>query len=200
VYLGARSEEKAAKAIEVIKQKNPSSEGSLVYLPLDLDDLSSIKESSRKFLSQEQRLDVLWNNAGVMITPKGSTTKQGYEKQLGTNALGPFLFTKQLTPVLQSTAQNLQSSSNSPTGSVRVVWLSSSMVQTFAPIGGVDMNNLDYKDDKHAMHKYAVSKAANTLYSAEFARRYGKDGIISVVCKLLSASHCTNPQLISPLR
>ncbi|KAI0013523.1 retinol dehydrogenase 12 [Xylariaceae sp. FL0662B] len=180
VYVAARSEDKAARTIDEIKEKNPQSTGALVYLPLDLDDLTSIKQSSDKFLSLEQRLDVLWNNAGVMIPPKGTTTKQGFEKQLGTNALGPFLFTMQLLTVLQSTARDMSLSSSAVVGAVRVVWLTSSMMQSFAPAGGVDMNNLDYKNDKHAMHKYAVSKAANTLYSAEFARRYGKDGIISV--------------------
>ncbi|KAI1503766.1 retinol dehydrogenase 12 [Biscogniauxia marginata] len=174
VYLAARSEEKATKTIDEIRWKNVQSTGTLTYLPLDLDDLQGIKGSAERFLSQEQRLDVLWNNSGVMIPPKGTTTKQGYEKQLGTNALGPFLFTKFLMPVMLSTAHG------PPSADVRVVWLSSSMVQAFAPVGGIDMENLDYKNDKHAMHKYAVTKAANTLYSAEIARRYSKDGVISV--------------------
>ncbi|OTA98395.1 hypothetical protein M426DRAFT_258959 [Hypoxylon sp. CI-4A] len=178
VYLAARSEEKASKTIEEIRHKNPDSIGTLVFLSLDLDDLRTIKDSAEWFLKREERLDVLWNNAGVMIPPKGTTTKQGYEKQLGTNALGPFLFTKLLMPILLSTARGPATETWTP--DVRVVWLSSSMVQGFVPTGGVDMDNLDYKSEKNAMQKYAVSKAANTLYSAELARRHGKDGIISV--------------------
>ncbi|KAI1354862.1 retinol dehydrogenase 12 [Xylaria sp. FL0043] len=174
VYIAARSEDKAKKTIEDIKLSNPKSTGEVIFLHLDLDNLTTIKKSADQFLGREGRLDVLWNNAGVMVPPKGSTTAQGYEKQLGTNALGPFLFTKELLGILTSTAKD------SPAGAVRVVWLSSSMVQFFAPIGGVDMDNLDYKTDKSAIHKYAVSKAANTLYSAELARRHGKDGIVSV--------------------
>ena len=158
-----------------MKARHPESTGQLVYLHLDLDDLSGIRKSADEFLSKEQQLNVLWNNAGLMIPPKGSATKQGYELQLGTNALGPFLFTRLLTPLLVSTAKT------APAGSVRVVWLSSSVAEAFAPKGGVDLNNLDYKTEKGALHKYAVSKAANTLYSQEFARRYDKDGIISVV-------------------
>lgn len=175
VYMAARSGDKAREVIENIKSKNPNSTGDVIYLHLDLDNLSTIKKSAEKFLSREKRLDVLWNNAGVMMSPKGSKTQQGYEKQLGTNALGPFLFTQQLMGVLSSTAKD------SPEASVRVVWLSSSMVQLLAPPGGVDMGNLDYKTEKGAMHKYAVSKAANTFYSTELARRHSDDGIVSVV-------------------
>lgn len=46
------------------------------YLSLDLDDLGTIKMSADEFLSKEERLDVLWNNAGVMVPPAGSKTKQ----------------------------------------------------------------------------------------------------------------------------
>lgn len=121
---------------------------------------------------------MLWNNAGVMVPPQGSKTKQGYEAQLGTNNVAPFLFTKLLTPILVETAKT-----NSP-GSVRVVWVSSSAA-AFAPKGGLELDNLDYKKDKSAGAKYAVSKGGNVLHATEFANRYGKDGIISVVSMVL---------------
>jgi NAD(P)-dependent dehydrogenase (short-subunit alcohol dehydrogenase family) len=148
----------------------------LVFLHLDLDDLTTIKKSAEEFLSKEKKLDVLWNNAGVMIPPQGSKTKQGYELQLGTNNLAPFLFTKLLTPILASTAKT------SPPGAVRVVWVSSSAAEGISPANGVDMNNLDYKNDKGTWHKYGVSKAGNVFHSKEFAKRHEGDGIISVVC------------------
>ncbi|KAH9203542.1 hypothetical protein DL95DRAFT_529610 [Leptodontidium sp. 2 PMI_412] len=174
VYVAARSQEKARKAIESIKATFPKSAGELVFLRLDLDDLTTIKKSAEDFLSKETKLDVLWNNAGVMVPPQGSTTKQGYELQLGTNNVAPFLFTKLLTPILASTAKA------SPPGTVRVVWTSSSAAETFSPANGVDMANLDYKNDKSSLHKYGVSKAGNYLHSTEFARRYSGDGILSV--------------------
>ena len=77
-----------------------------------------------------------------MMPPQGSKTKQGYELQLGTNNVAPFLFTKLLHPVLARTAKH------APANSVRVVWTSSSGVESFSPKGGVDLDNLDYKDDK----------------------------------------------------
>lgn len=119
---------------------------------------------------------MLWNNAGVMIPPQGSKTKQGYETQLGTNNVAPFLFTKLLTPVLVASAKV------NPPGSTRVVWVSSSAAEGFSPKGGVDLDNLDYKVDKGPWHKYGVSKAGNLLHAKEYAKRYGIDGVISLVC------------------
>jgi len=176
VYVAARNPEKATRAIERIKTNFPNAKGELIYLHLDLDDLTTIKASAEEFLSKEEKLDVLWNNAGVMVPPQGSKTKQGYELQLGTNNVAPFLFTKFLTPILLKTAKV------SPPGSVRVVWVASSAADAFSPKNGVDMNNLDYKVDKSPQHKYGVSKAGNILHAKEFAKRYGPEGVISIVC------------------
>jgi retinol dehydrogenase 12 len=120
----------------------------------------------------------LFNNAGVMVPPQGSKTKQGYELQLGTNNLAPFLFTELLTPVLVKTAK-----AKGP-GNVRVVWVSSSAAELLSPNGGVEMDNLDYKREKGAWHKYGVSKAGNVLHAMEYAKRHGGEGIISVVSLL----------------
>ncbi len=175
VYVAARSPEKADKAIASIKTNFPNSKGELIFLKLDLDDLTTIKASAEEFLSKESTLDVLWNNAGVMIPPQGSKTKQGYELQLGTNNVAPFLFTKLLTPTLISSAKL------KPPGAVRVVWTSSSAAESFSPKGGIDMDNLGYKKDQSAWAKYGVSKAGNIYHAKEYAKRYGGDGLISVV-------------------
>lgn len=187
VYIAARSESKAQTTIHEIQTQHPRSAGSLVFLHLDLNDLTGIKTSAENFLRQESRLDVLWNNAGVMRPPEGSVTKQKYELQIGVNNLAPFLFTKLLTPLLVETAKN------APEGSVRVVWVSSSAAEHFAPKGGVELNGMDYRKDKMAWRKYGRSKAGNVFHGKEFARRYGKDGLISVVGK--SSSTFSNPKL-----
>ncbi|EPE24219.1 NAD(P)-binding Rossmann-fold containing protein [Glarea lozoyensis ATCC 20868] len=175
VYIAARNAEKAARTIETIESKHPSSAGELVYLHLDLSDLTTINSSAQEFLDREKRLDVLWNNAGVMVPPQGSTTKQGYEMQIGTNNVAPFLFTKLLTPLLIETAKTA-----SP-GSVRVVWVSSSAAARFSPEGGVEMDNLGYeREDKSAWFKYGVSKAGNILHASEYARRVGEKGVLSL--------------------
>ncbi|KAH8659996.1 short-chain dehydrogenase [Xylariales sp. PMI_506] len=174
IYVAARSEAKATNAIADIKAKVPLSKGEMIFLHLDLDDLTGIKKSAQEFLAKETRLDVLWNNAGVMAPPDGSITKQKYDLQLGTNNVAPHLFTKFLTPVLIETAKS------SPAESVRVVWISSSAAGMSAPKGGIEMGNLDYKNDKSTWVKYGISKAGNIFQASEFARRYADSGVISV--------------------
>lgn len=152
VYVAARSAEKATDVISTIKSRVPESKGSLIFLHLDLDDLTTIKRSADAFLRDNDRLDVLWNNAGVMTPPQGSKTKQGYDLQLGVNNVAPFLFTKLLYPILAKTAKT------APPDSVRVVWVSSDGAEYFSPKGGVNLDNMDLKVDKSAGFKYGTTK------------------------------------------
>ena len=158
-----------------IKLQHPNSKGELVLLKLDLDDLTTIKGTVDEFLSKESRLDILWNNAGVMAAPPGMKTKQGYDIQLGTNNVGPFLLTKLLVPILAQTAKT------APKDSVRVVWVSSYGAK-LAPAIPIDMSNVDYKKkDEWTWTKYFRSKAGNSIHAAEFARQTQGDGVIHVV-------------------
>lgn len=65
VYIAGRSASKAEKAIKEIKERFPTSKGRVEFLSLDLSDLSTIKPAVQSFTAQQQRLDVLVNNAGV---------------------------------------------------------------------------------------------------------------------------------------
>jgi retinol dehydrogenase-12 len=110
-----------------------------------------------------------------MNTPPSKKTTQGYELQLGTNCIGPWLFTQQLLPVLQKTA------AEAPKDSVRVTW-AASLASWYAPKNGVafDPKTLAPKIGRVKEINYGQSKAANILLASEFAKRYGKDGIVSV--------------------
>lgn len=183
VYLAARSESKTREVIEEIKAAHPSSKGELVFLNLQLDDLTTIKQTASEFLAKEDRLDVLWNNAGVMIPPAGSKSKQGYELQYGVNNIAHFLLTHFLRPALETAAKT------APKDSVRVVWVSSSAADA-APNPAIDLTNMDYHREEGVWMKYCRSKAANVVHSAEFARRTEGTGIISLVsASLLPHSH-----------
>jgi len=190
VYIAARSETKAHATIDEIKQEHPDSKGELVYLHLDLNDLTTIKASADEFLSKDSRLDVLWNNAGVMVPPQGSKSAQGYELQIGTNNLAPFLFTELLHPIMKQTAQT------APKNSVRVIWVSSSAAQ-YASRPAIDLSNMDYKREEGIWPKYIRSKAGNVLHSAEFARRTKGEGIISL--SLNPGNFSTNLQQTMPI-
>ena len=177
VWITARSQSKAEKTISDIRSRAPNSKGSLSTIIIDFDDLDTIKPAVERFLAQETHLDVLFNNAGVMIPPDGTKTKQGYEAQLGINCVAPFLLTSLLLPLLTQSVKQATSTA----GSTRIVWVSSSAVERFAPPGGIEMGNLDYRIPKGQWHKYGTSKAGNLFHASEFARRFASTGIVSVV-------------------
>jgi NAD(P)-dependent dehydrogenase (short-subunit alcohol dehydrogenase family) len=186
VYIVGRSGEKAQRAIEEIQSLFPGSNGSLHFLALSLDDLSTIAASVNTLKAQESKLDVLWNNAGVSQPPLGSTSKQGVELQFATNCLGPFLFTQLLLPLLEKAATTQNQASTNP-ASGRVVWLSSQIMELSAPLGGISMHDLK-NPPKDQTRNYVASKTVNYLLSCELARREGTKGIISVAINPGAAS------------
>jgi retinol dehydrogenase 12 len=174
VYLAGRSQHKGDTAIEKLHKQFPNSKGRVEFLQLDLSDLPTIKASAETFLKKEKRLDVLVNNAGVMVPPPNSKTPQGYDLQTGTNVYGPWLFTQFLIPLLKETAKHAE------TGTVRVSWAASLAVDVVAPKGGVQFKeNGLVADLKDVNKQYGQTKVANVLLGIETARRLGGDGIIS---------------------
>lgn len=180
VYIAARSEEKANRAIEELKKACPKSTGDLVFLHLDLADFNQIKSAAEQFKAKETKLHVLFNNAAVQALgdSEGQTkTAQGHELHLGVNILGVFLLTRLLTPTLASTA------SSEPAGTVRVVWVSSMGTEAVGEKGrGISEDYLSYWPSLMPLERYGISKAGAWLHGAEFARRHAGDGIVSVPC------------------
>lgn len=179
VYVTARTEDKASQAIKDIQAAVPNSTGTLVPLVLDLADLSTIKASAEVFTAAESRLHVLFNNAGYMGPEnKVEGTVQGHEMHFGVNCLGPFLFTKLLTPTLIATAQDKTTAA----GTVRVVYLTSTAADLFSDKNTiVDMDNLNFHTcDRNAKYRYGVSKAGDWIYGFEMSRRYKDEGIIAL--------------------
>ncbi|RAL17431.1 short-chain dehydrogenase [Aspergillus homomorphus CBS 101889] len=175
IYLAGRSESHAQNAIESIQATAfPSNTitGHLHYLPLHLDDLTTIKSTVEAFAALETKLDLLVNNAGVSQPPLGSVSKQGIELQLATNCLGPFLLTQLLLPFLNTSA------TTSPSAP-RVIWTSSQVAELSAPPEGIIMSELQ-SPPPNAVRNYVTSKLGNWFLSVEFAYRYGGNGIISV--------------------
>ncbi|KAF2267001.1 NAD(P)-binding protein [Lojkania enalia] len=174
LYLAGRSPSKAASAIASLTSPSTASKGRVEFLHLDLADLSSIKSSVDKFFMKEKRLDVLVNNAGIMVPPAGMKSKQGWDLQLATNVYGPWLFTYFLLPILIRTARNAE------TGTVRVVWAASFGAE-LAPRGGVVFDGKEgiSVEGMKVEEVYCSTKAANILLGVETARRYSDRGIVS---------------------
>ncbi|KAI9658014.1 MAG: hypothetical protein M1821_002674 [Bathelium mastoideum] len=174
IYLAGRSEEKGLKSVETIKKLFPNAQGHIEFLKVDLADLSTIKPAVDTFLSKSDTLHCLINNAGVMFSPLGSKSAQGYELQMGTNCLGPFLFTKLLLPVVRRTA------ASSPPGSVRVTWAASVATEVYAPKDGILYDAQGAPQVLGKPKDYGQSKVGNVFLAHELAKKVDKDGIISV--------------------
>ncbi|GAA5852850.1 hypothetical protein JCM8547_004706 [Rhodosporidiobolus lusitaniae] len=80
----------------------PAAKGEAIWLKLDLADLDSVKEAAEEFKAKEKRLDLLFNNAGVMIPPVDQPTKQGSDLQWGINVVRHYLFSILLLPSLRA--------------------------------------------------------------------------------------------------
>lgn len=71
--------------------------GEMVVVKLDLLSLASVRDCANHILKTEPKINLLINNAGVMMCPQGKT-EDGFEIQLGTNHFSHFLFTLLLFP------------------------------------------------------------------------------------------------------
>ncbi|RFU31732.1 hypothetical protein B7463_g4599, partial [Scytalidium lignicola] len=174
VYIAGRSGSKGREAIESIKKKYPKSAGRLEFLLLDLDDLTTLKKSAKTFLAKEDRLDVLWNNAGVMMPPAGSKTKQGYELQIGTNCLAPYLWTELLLPIMRKTVLT------APANAVRIIFLGSFMTELYTPKGVINFKDINHEKGGKRPEIYAQSKIGNIYLATEYAKRNEGDGILYI--------------------
>ncbi|RMJ14226.1 hypothetical protein CDV36_006107 [Fusarium kuroshium] len=161
IYLTSRNLTKGNAALDEVKEV--ASEGTKVsLLELDLSSFESIKAAARDFLKQQDKLDVLLLNAGVMGAPP-VLTKDGYEAHMGTNHLGHALLFKFLQPTLQKTAA---------TGDdVRVVHLSSAGFRHVGP-AGIEFETLKSATSETSLPlRYAQSKLACLLYAREASKR-----------------------------
>ncbi|EWZ30471.1 hypothetical protein FOZG_15952 [Fusarium oxysporum Fo47] len=172
VYMFARTTTKNEKTRDEIKAAFPESRGELICIQLDLADLDSVQAAAAEFISREDKLHVLFNNAGVGFPEYGSKSKQGYELQLGVNCLGSFALTQRLTPVLVNTAKT------STPGTVHVVWASSTAA--FWTSTKKYIERVKSINKQSLFQQYAISKLGNYYHATEYAARHKSDGIISV--------------------
>jgi NAD(P)-dependent dehydrogenase (short-subunit alcohol dehydrogenase family) len=150
VIMTARSEAKGRAAVASIGGSN------LDLRLLDLSDLDSV----RAFAEGVEHVDVLVNNAGIMMPPR-SLTKQGFELQFGTNHLGHFALTGLLFDRLRKGQD------------ARIVTVSSSLHRS----GSIHFDDLTGEKKYSPTGFYSQSKFANVLFGLELDRRLRAAGL-----------------------
>lgn len=167
VIIAVRNLDKGNKALAKIIQQNKDAD--VQVMELDLANLASVKNFAENFQKNYSRLDLLINNAGVMIPPYAKTT-DGFELQFGTNHLGHFALTGQLLKLLISTQGS------------RIVNVSSGAHN----FGKIDFDDLNWEKRNYAQWTaYGDSKLANLYFTYELDRKLKEQGINTLV----TASH-----------
>lgn len=162
VLIGCRSMDKAAHARKSILAEHPGADIDIVQL--DLGNLVSVEKAAAT-VDKEERLDILINNAGIMIPPL-ELTDDGFESQLGVNHLGPFALTGLLLHKLRNTPD------------ARIVHTSSIAHKR----GKIYFGDINAENSYSATGRYAQSKLANLHFCYELQRRLeaGGDTTLSV--------------------
>lgn len=175
VILASRSIEKGEAAKTDILNGNPT--GKIVVMQLDLMDLASVKKFASDFKSKYKKLDVLLNNAGIMMTPY-QLTKDGFESQMGTNHLGHFALTGLLLNLIKSTPGS------------RVVNVSSNAHKW----GVMDFDDLLFENGNgySPTKAYGRSKLSNLLFTYELQRKFHTNDIDSISVAAHPGASMTN--------
>ncbi len=157
VVLASRSEQRLAQAASKIRALYPQAD--LLCRQIDLGDLSSVRGFAEAFLRTHDRLDLLINNAGIMMTPY-QLTPDGFERQLAVNYIGHFALTDHLLPLINATSN------------ARIVTLSSLAHNWWK----IQLDDLHFTSGYTARRAYGQSKLACLMFSYELARRLEQAG------------------------
>jgi NAD(P)-dependent dehydrogenase (short-subunit alcohol dehydrogenase family) len=153
VILAVRNPQKAEAVAAQILKNNATAK--IDIRGMDLGNLDSIKSFADKILNDYDQLDILINNAGVMMCPY-SKTKDGFEIQMGTNHLGHFALTGHLMPLLKKTKDS------------RIVATSSIAHRS----GDINFDDLNWTSRKYKTGKaYGDSKLANLYFMYELVKK-----------------------------
>ena len=162
--MAVRNVDKATPLADEIRRQVGSGSGKVDIERVDIADLDSVRAFATKFLSEHNRLDVLINNAGIMMPDQLVRSPQGLDPHMAANHHGHVLLTSMLLPLL----------SNTP-GS-RVVNVSSTMHKYIRSVAEMK-TNIDSERGYEKAAGYGRSKLANILFTLELDRRLKSAGV-----------------------
>lgn len=150
-----------ARRPDAAKEVLADVEGNIQVASMDLADLASVRKFADDYVSSDQALDVLINNAGIMACPL-ARVGPGWERQFGVNHLGHMALAVGLLPALQKAEIS------------RVVALSS----TAHIRGDVNWDDPNYEHTEYEKwNAYAQAKSANALFALGADRRWDEYGV-----------------------
>jgi NAD(P)-dependent dehydrogenase (short-subunit alcohol dehydrogenase family) len=153
VLLACRNQQKGEQALARLLAEAPGSSAELVLLDVSL--LADVRRFVAEFLTRQQPLDILINNAGIMALNPRQVTSEGFERQFATNHLGHFELTGLLLPAIMAAP------------APRVI-----TVASLAHRGGkIHFDDLQMERSYSPWGAYNQSKLANILFARELARR-----------------------------
>ena len=179
VIMTARDAAKGRAALDRIVATRPR--GSAELRLLDLADLDAVKSFAARLLADGTPVDVLVNNAGIMMPPR-SLTAQGFELQFGVNHLAHFALTLMLLERIKASHEG------------RIVTVSSDLHKR----GFIHFDDLDGARNYGRVAFYAQSKFANVLFALELDRRVKAAGVPIRTVLAHPGYAATNLQLSGP--
>jgi NAD(P)-dependent dehydrogenase (short-subunit alcohol dehydrogenase family) len=181
VIAAVRNLKKGQAAVQTIKTDAP--DANVRLMELDLADLSSVRRFAKAFKREYTRLDLLINNAGVMVPPY-SQTVDGFELQMGTNHLGHFALTGLLIDLIEQSPGS------------RVVNVSSMAHK----MGRPDVDDLDWQKRKYKKWQaYGDSKMANLYFTYALHKKLGNGNANVIVAAAHPGWTATDLQRNTPL-
>ncbi|KAM7407629.1 hypothetical protein PAMA_003385 [Pampus argenteus] len=161
VIIGGRNEQEGLAAVRRICDEYK--EAKVEFKKLDLASLQSVRQFVQSFKKRDLPLNILVNNAGVMLVPEGRT-EDGFEQHFSVNYLGHFLLTWLLLDTLKNSGKSGDFS--------RVVNVSSSAHR----IGEIRLNDLNGRQCYSAYGAYCHSKLAQLLFSSHLHQELQRGG------------------------
>jgi NAD(P)-dependent dehydrogenase (short-subunit alcohol dehydrogenase family) len=157
VIVTCRDTAKGEATVAKIKQDINKADAPVDYIVMELSDLDSVRTAASDLRKKTNKIDVLINNAGVMVPPY-TLSKQGYELQIAVNHFGPFLFTALVFPLVVASPKS------------RIIAISS--VAARGPWSFVfDDYAFEYRWYLMGWPAYCQSKLANQLFTLGLQRR-----------------------------
>jgi retinol dehydrogenase 14 len=162
VVMTSRNEARGRRALAEVRRRARVDDDRVVMVPLDLARLRSVRACAAEVLDRFDRLDVLVNNAGGIISDR-RVTEDGLEMTFGVNHLGPFLLTQLLLDRLIESAP------------ARIVNTSSIAHR----LGFMSWADLERQVAYNGTDAYNQSKLANVLFTMELSRRLEGTGVVA---------------------